>query len=46
VKAAERVAEAKIDAARADAQALRELVAELKVQLAEARRPWWRKLIG
>jgi hypothetical protein len=26
--------------------ALRELVDELKAQLAEARRPWWRKLLG
>jgi hypothetical protein len=24
----------------------RELVAELKIQLAEARRPWWRRLLG
>jgi hypothetical protein len=24
----------------------RELVDELKAQLAEARRPWWRKLLG
>jgi hypothetical protein len=25
---------------------LRELVDELKAQLAEARRPWWRRLLG
>jgi uncharacterized protein (UPF0262 family) len=50
VAAAKRVAEAEIAAQVAASltkeAALRELVAELKLQLAEARRPWWRKLLG
>jgi hypothetical protein len=35
-------------AARAEerAAAKDELIAELKAMLAEARRPWWRKLVG
>jgi len=33
-------------AAQAKEAALRELVDELKAQLAEVRRPWWRKLLG
>lgn len=43
-------AEAERDAAKATAAAevaaLRELVAELKAMLAEARRPWWRRVFG
>ena len=50
VEAAKRVAETEIAATEAASQAkeaaLRELVAELKAQLAEARRPWWRRLLG
>jgi hypothetical protein len=40
--------EARVAQARAEerAAALRELVDELKAQLAEARRPWWRRLLG
>jgi hypothetical protein len=33
-------------AAQAKEAALRELADELKAQLAEARRPWWRRLLG
>jgi regulator of protease activity HflC (stomatin/prohibitin superfamily) len=41
-------AEAERDAARAQAQAEArvETIAELRELLAEARRPWWRKLLG
>jgi hypothetical protein len=50
VAAAKRVAEAEIaaqtSAALAKEAALRELVTELKAQLAKARQPWWRRLIG
>jgi hypothetical protein len=50
VAAAKRVAEAEIAAQIAASltkeAALRELVAELKALLAEARRPWWRRLLG
>jgi hypothetical protein len=44
----EELLEARVAQARAEerAVALRELVDELKAQLAEARRPWWRRLIG
>jgi hypothetical protein len=44
----EELLEARVAQARAEerAVALRELVDELKAQLAEARRPWWRKLLG
>jgi hypothetical protein len=40
--------EALVAAARAEAQlgAKDELIVELKTMLAEARRPWWRRLIG
>jgi hypothetical protein len=43
VEAARVVAAADVAAAQAREAALRELVAELKAQLAEARRPWWRR---
>jgi hypothetical protein len=36
---------ADVTAAQAESAALRELVAELKAMLAEARRPWWRRWI-
>jgi hypothetical protein len=44
----EELMESKIEAARAEerAAALRELVDELRAELAAARRPWWRRLIG
>jgi hypothetical protein len=44
----EELLEARVAQARAEerAAALRELVDELKAQLAEARRPWWRRLLG
>jgi hypothetical protein len=32
--------------AEAEAQALRDLVAELRAMLAEARRPFWRRWVG
>jgi hypothetical protein len=50
VSAAEARAKAEVAAAEAKgearAAALRELVDELKTQLAEARRPWWQRLLG
>ena len=50
VEAAKAVAKAEVAMAeaRGEAQvaALRELVEELKLQLAEARRPWWRRWFG
>jgi hypothetical protein len=46
VEAARAVAAADVAAAQAKAAALRELIDELKAQLAEARRPWWRRLFG
>jgi hypothetical protein len=44
----EELTEARIGQARAEerAAALRELVDELRAELAAARRPWWRKLTG
>ena len=44
----EELLEAMVGQARAEerAAALRELVDEPKAQLAEARRPWWRRLLG
>jgi hypothetical protein len=44
----EELTEARISQARAEerAAALRELVDELRAELAAARRPWWRKLTG
>jgi hypothetical protein len=44
----EELLEARVGQARAEerALALRELVDELKAQLGEARRPWWRRLLG
>ncbi len=49
VEAARAVAKAEVAAAEARGEvqvaAQRELVAELKLLLAEARRPWWRKLL-
>ncbi len=46
VEAARAIAAADVAAAKAEAVALRELVDELKAQLADARRSWWRRLIG
>jgi hypothetical protein len=46
VEAAARIAEAEISAARMEVIAKNELIVELKAMLAEARRPWWRRLIG
>ena len=46
VEAAARIAEAKIVAARMEVTAKDELIVELKAMLAEARRPWWRRLVG
>lgn len=44
------VAAAERDAAKAahagEVAALRELIADMRAQLAESRRPWWRRLIG
>jgi hypothetical protein len=44
----EELLEARVGQARAEerALALRELADELKAQLGEARRPWWRRLLG
>ncbi len=44
----EELAEARIAAARAEerAAALRELADRLTAELAEARQPWWRRLLG
>jgi hypothetical protein len=39
-------AAADVATARAEAAAKDELIAELKVLLAEARKSWWRRLIG
>ena len=44
--AAESVALAQVEAAKAQAAAMRELVDELKAQMAEARRPWWQRWRG
>jgi hypothetical protein len=38
--------EARAARAEADAAAQRELVIELRAMLADARRPWWRRLVG
>jgi hypothetical protein len=46
VEAARAVAAADVAAVQAKEAVLRELVDELKAQLAEARRPWWRRLLG
>ena len=50
VRLAAAVAAAERDAAKAAATAesagLREMIAELRAQLADARRPWWRRLVG
>jgi hypothetical protein len=40
------VAAADVATAQAEMGALRELIGELKAMLAEARKPWWRRLIG
>ena len=40
------VAEARISAARAETKAVRELADRLTAELAEARRPWWQRLLG
>jgi hypothetical protein len=45
-EAAQRVAAAEVATARAETAAKDALIAELKALLAEARRPWWRRLIG
>ena len=44
--AAATVAEARISAARAETKAVRELADRLTAELAEARRPWWRRTFG
>lgn len=45
-RSARDIAEARVDAAKAKAAAVRELADRLTAELVEARRPWWRKLIG
>ncbi len=45
-EAARAIAAADVATAKAEAVALRELVDELKAQLADARRPWWRQWFG
>jgi hypothetical protein len=45
-EAARAIAAADVATAKAEAVALRELVDELKAQLADARRPWWRRWFG
>jgi hypothetical protein len=45
VDAVRAVAIADVATARAEIDAQVELIAELKALLADARRPWWRKLI-
>ena len=44
-RAASDIAEARVDAAKAKAAAVRELADRLTAELAELRRPWWRRLI-
>jgi hypothetical protein len=45
-EAARAIAAADVATAKAEAVALRELVDELKAQLTDARRPWWRRWFG
>ena len=44
--AARDTADARVIAARVEARAVRELCDRLTAELLEARRPWWRRLIG
>jgi hypothetical protein len=46
LEAAQGVAAARVDAVKAEAVALRELCDRLTAELEDARRPWWRRLIG
>jgi hypothetical protein len=46
VDAAKRVAEAEVAAKDMLVQELRGLLEQVRGELAEARRPWWRRLIG
>lgn len=46
VEAARDVASARVSAAKLEVAAVRELADRLTVEIADARRPWWRKLIG
>ena len=45
-KAAHDIADARIDAVKAKTIAARELADRLTQELAELRRPWWRRWIG
>jgi hypothetical protein len=45
-KAARDIAEARVDAARAEAIAVRELADRLTAELKEARKSWWRRMFG
>src|SRR4051794_31079694 len=45
-KAARDIADARVDAVKAEAAALRELADRLTAELFELRRPWWRRLLG
>ncbi len=45
-RAAHDVADARVDAVRAEVTAKDVLIRELRELLADARRPWWRRLIG
>jgi hypothetical protein len=45
-KAAYAIADARVDAVKAEAAAVRELANQLTAELAEVHRPWWRRLIG
>lgn len=40
------IADSRVDAVRAEVVAKDELIAELRKMLDDARRPWWRKLVG
>src|SRR3954454_14431079 len=46
VEAARDAARARVEAAKVEVAAVRELADRLTAELAELRRPWWRRLIG
>ena len=46
METAREVAEARVAATRIEAKTLRELADRLTAELLDARRPWWRRLLG